>query len=490
MTVKIDKQPAKEGPRHRIRLFVRGRCVHTISPKDLEGLTLKQVRAIAREMVTLYQNTFGASDERGDDSTTERVAPGDDLVQLVQEDDSDFNFERAKTRFLAMIQAELNASRRAHYEVYFRDTVIPFFIKQQGCPDPREWPPLFDVFKGWLRHRRRRDGRKGSIKMPTANRHIDAVNRFIGFCDKAYGFHVGVRCKKFGKKEILSQQHAANGGEVPDPAIWGEEEFAAFREAAYARAPRVAPIFDLAFGLGLRRGEAIGLRVDAVHLDDDRMGEFGYVEIIRQYTWDDGCKASVLKPPKWGRTRVIPIPYPWLKDALHNQIHGRVPASPGDNAPALRSLVKRYPNTVIAKALGVSETAVRKWLVRHRIERRMLVVWPDLDEAAIREIRDSLLWRQGDLKAEDFVFADGRERLPDPGGIGKLFLELIGKVGLKRIRFHDLRHSFGSLWADRVPPAILKAWMGHASITTTERYVHTNDEMFRRWVSAVQRERP
>ena len=119
----------------------------------------------------------------------------------------------------------------------------------------------------------------------------------------------------------------------------------------------------------------------------------------------------------------------------------------------------------------------------------MLDARPNLDEAAVQEIKESLIWRNGDLEAEQYLFADHRGRLPDPDRVGKLFAQLIEKAKLKQIRFHDLRHSFGSIWGDRVPPAILKAWMGHSSITTTERYVHTNDEMFRRWVSAVQKER-
>ena len=43
---------------------------------------------------------------------------------------------------------------------------------------------------------------------------------------------------------------------------------------------------------------------------------------------------------------------------------------------------------------------------------------------------------------------------------------------MRPLRFHDLRHSFGSLVVREVDTATLKAWMGHAKLTTTERYVH------------------
>jgi integrase len=54
-----------------------------------------------------------------------------------------------------------------------------------------------------------------------------------------------------------------------------------------------------------------------------------------------------------------------------------------------------------------------------------------------------------------------------------------GGTGVKQIRVHDLRHSFGSIWAQRLPLTVLKEMMGHASIKTTERYIHTTAEVFR-----------
>jgi len=141
--------------------------------------------------------------------------------------------------------------------------------------------------------------------------------------------------------------------------------------------------------------------------------------------------------------------------------------------------VKEFPNCVIAAAVGVSEMSVRRWLLRHRIERPRQILMPSPSEDQIADIRNRLLWRTGDLQPEQYLFADARGRLPDPDKMGRLFGELAVAAGLPRIRFHDLRHSFGSIWADRVPPAVLKAWMGHSSITTTERYIHVTDDTFR-----------
>ena len=165
-----------------------------------------------------------------------------------------------------------------------------------------------------------------------------------------------------------------------------------------------------------------------------------------------------------------------------------MPTSPGENGPALRALAERYTNVNIAKVMGVSETAVRNWSRRHGITRKKRLASQVISDEDAREIKESLSWRVGNLRPDQFLFGDHLERLPNTGRITDLFVGLSGTAGLERIRVHDLRHSFGSIWAQRVPLAVVKAWMGHSSVTTTERYVHTNDETFRRWVEESQKE--
>ena len=48
-------------------------------------------------------------------------------------------------------------------------------------------------------------------------------------------------------------------------------------------------------------------------------------------------------------------------------------------------------------------------------------------------------------------------------------------AGLRRLRFHDLRHTFGSLAITRADIVEVQAWMGHADIQTTMRYLHYRD---------------
>lgn len=48
-------------------------------------------------------------------------------------------------------------------------------------------------------------------------------------------------------------------------------------------------------------------------------------------------------------------------------------------------------------------------------------------------------------------------------------------AGLPPLRFHDLRHTFGSLAINKASIIQVQAWLGHADIDTTMRYLHHKD---------------
>ena len=54
----------------------------------------------------------------------------------------------------------------------------------------------------------------------------------------------------------------------------------------------------------------------------------------------------------------------------------------------------------------------------------------------------------------------------------KAYKRALDRAGLRRIKFHGLRHSFGTLAVQAFPLSDVQAWMGHADIQTTMRYVH------------------
>lgn len=58
----------------------------------------------------------------------------------------------------------------------------------------------------------------------------------------------------------------------------------------------------------------------------------------------------------------------------------------------------------------------------------------------------------------------------DHSGLVRRFKAALKAAGVRPVRFHDLRHTFGTRMATRVPMRTLQEWMGHRSISTTEIY--------------------
>ncbi len=74
---------------------------------------------------------------------------------------------------------------------------------------------------------------------------------------------------------------------------------------------------------------------------------------------------------------------------------------------------------------------------------------------------------------DDYVFASRLGRRLDPSALRRRFERARDAAGLEPLRFHDLRHTYGSLLvAGGIDLPSVKAAMGHSHITTTERYVH------------------
>jgi integrase len=76
---------------------------------------------------------------------------------------------------------------------------------------------------------------------------------------------------------------------------------------------------------------------------------------------------------------------------------------------------------------------------------------------------------------EDLVFAEPHGDWLDDDRLRVRYDRTIRTAGMRRLRFHDLRHTFGSLAITRADIVEVQAWMGHADIQTTMRYLHYRD---------------
>jgi integrase len=72
----------------------------------------------------------------------------------------------------------------------------------------------------------------------------------------------------------------------------------------------------------------------------------------------------------------------------------------------------------------------------------------------------------------DLVFVNAVGEHLERSTMRRRYLKALDRTGLKRIRFHDLRHTFGTLAVQAFPLSDVKAFLGHSDIATTMRYIH------------------
>jgi integrase len=69
------------------------------------------------------------------------------------------------------------------------------------------------------------------------------------------------------------------------------------------------------------------------------------------------------------------------------------------------------------------------------------------------------------------VFAGEQGPHVDANDLRKRYYAALERAGIRRIRIHDLRHTFGTVCAAKgIPLTTIKEWMGHAHLATTEIY--------------------
>lgn len=81
--------------------------------------------------------------------------------------------------------------------------------------------------------------------------------------------------------------------------------------------------------------------------------------------------------------------------------------------------------------------------------------------------------RDWSVRADELVFPGERGTYLDGSALRRRFVAACALAGLRPIRFHDLRHTFGTLAVRGAESIVeLQAWLGHAEVRTTMRYTH------------------
>lgn len=73
---------------------------------------------------------------------------------------------------------------------------------------------------------------------------------------------------------------------------------------------------------------------------------------------------------------------------------------------------------------------------------------------------------------DELVFASPTGSFLDYDQLARRYRSAQQRAGLRLLRFHGLRHSFGTMAVRQFPITDVQTWMGHADIATTRRYIH------------------
>jgi len=98
---------------------------------------------------------------------------------------------------------------------------------------------------------------------------------------------------------------------------------------------------------------------------------------------------------------------------------------------------------------------------------RAVPMAPDVASALAR-LGDRENW----VRDHDLVFVGTAGGYLDGSALRRRYGAALERAGLRQLRFHDLRHTFGTRMIGKADIRRVQEWMGHSSIQTTMQYLH------------------
>jgi integrase len=105
-----------------------------------------------------------------------------------------------------------------------------------------------------------------------------------------------------------------------------------------------------------------------------------------------------------------------------------------------------------------------------------------INEKVLSLLKDKMTTR----KNSGYVFPSQSGTMIEGRNLSRAYRIAREKVGLKDVRFHDLRHTAGSRMVQAgVDLYSVSLILGHKTLAVTKRYAHPNVESLRRGVNAL-----
>jgi integrase len=94
-----------------------------------------------------------------------------------------------------------------------------------------------------------------------------------------------------------------------------------------------------------------------------------------------------------------------------------------------------------------------------------------LAPAVARELA-RLSQRELFIGEDDLVFPGIAGGYLDASALARRYRAALQRADLRPLRFHDLRHTFGTRMIAKADIRRVQEWMGHADVATTMKYLH------------------
>lgn len=231
--------------------------------------------------------------------------------------------------------------------------------------------------------------------------------------------------------------------------------------------------WSVALALGIRQGEALGLRWQYVDL------ETGVIKAwfqVQRTEWRHGCAAPHRCGEKWHR-------WPCKKKCGE---HGHLP---GCKESCTKQGHTCYKRTCLKDCTGHADRCPKRTgggiVFRQRKGRSRLTLQCPPELLAIlkahRKVQAAERLKAGDRwEDHDLMFATRRggpiERTED----WKTWKAILKRAGVRDVRVHDARHTAATLLIEQgVNIRVVQEVLGHTRVTTTERYAHVSAPLMR-----------
>ena len=135
---------------------------------------------------------------------------------------------------------------------------------------------------------------------------------------------------------------------------------------------------------------------------------------------------------------------------------------------------------------------ITKRKTKNKSSYRTLPLFKEIEELLLytrkmQEYYMSIFKESYNKQYKDFVCVDEMGNLRKPDYVSHKFKEILKKNGLRKIRFHDLRHSCATLLLKKgISLREIQDWLGHSSSKTTERYAHLDSSTKIKSATAIE----